>query len=86
LSALLLENRTFRSVEPSVYSVLADNESGNEYDTQLGFIYDLVACNPIYKKAIGGYSVKMFPKIATDALQSTPHGIVLDLGCGSNKQ
>ncbi len=78
-----LENTTLRSVEPSVYSVLPDNESGNEYDTQFGFIYDLVACNPIYNKIIWGYSVKMFPKIATDALRSAPHGNVLDLGCGS---
>ena len=83
LSALLMENTTLRSVEPSVYSVLPDNESGNEYDTQFGFIYDLVACNPIYNKVIWGYSVKMFPKIATDALRSTLHGNVLDLGCGS---
>jgi ubiquinone/menaquinone biosynthesis C-methylase UbiE len=83
LSALLMENTTLRSVEPNVYSVLPDNESGNEYDTQFGFIYDLVACNPIYNKVIWGYSVKMFPKIATDALRSTPHGNVLDLGCGS---
>ncbi len=80
---MLLENTILRSVEPGIYSVLHDNESGNEYDTQFGFIYDLVACNPIYNKFIWGYSVKMFPKIATDALRSAPHGYVLDLGCGS---
>jgi ubiquinone/menaquinone biosynthesis C-methylase UbiE len=83
LSALLLENTILRSIEPGIYSVLPDNESGNEYDTQFGFIYDLVACNPIYNRLIWGYSVKLFPKIATDALRSSPEGIVLDLGCGS---
>ncbi len=83
LSTLLLENTILRSVEPGIYSVFPDNESGNEYDTQFGFIYDMVACNPIYNRLIWGYSVKMFSKIATDALQSSPEGNVLDLGCGS---
>jgi ubiquinone/menaquinone biosynthesis C-methylase UbiE len=83
LSDLLLENITLRSVEASIYSVLPDNESGNEYDTQFGFIYDLIACNPIYNRLIWGYSVKLFSQIAKDALLSTPDGCVLDLGCGS---
>ena len=83
LSALLLENFTLRLVEPQIYSVLPDNESGNEYDTQFGFVYDWVACNPIYNRLIWGYSVKIFPQIANDALRSTAEGKVLDLGCGS---
>jgi ubiquinone/menaquinone biosynthesis C-methylase UbiE len=83
LSALLRENTILRSVEPGIYSVLPNNESGNEYDSQFGFIYDLVACNPIYNRIIWGYSVKMFPKIAVDALWSSSEGNVLDLGCGS---
>lgn len=83
LSALILENITLRSVEPSIYSVLPDNESGNEYDTQFGFIYDLIACNPIYNRLIWGYSVKIFPQIANDALKYAPEGNILDLGCGS---
>ncbi|MFH2091586.1 MAG: hypothetical protein ABIJ31_04410 [Pseudomonadota bacterium] len=64
LSALLLEDTILRSVEPAIYSVLPDNESGNEYDSQFGFIYDLVACNPIYNRLIWGYSVKIFSKTA----------------------
>jgi ubiquinone/menaquinone biosynthesis C-methylase UbiE len=80
---LLMENTILRAVEPGIYSVLPDNESGNEYDTQFGFIYDIVACNPIYNRLIWGYSVKMFHEIATDALRSSPEGNVLDLGCGS---
>ena len=83
LSALLLENTILRLVEPCIYSVLPANEYGNEYDTQFGFIYDLVACNPIYNRLIWGYSVKLFPKMATHALWSSPEGNVLDLGCGS---
>jgi ubiquinone/menaquinone biosynthesis C-methylase UbiE len=83
LSALLLEDSIFRLVEPNIYSALPDNESGNEYDTQFGFIYDWVACNPIYNRLIWGYSVKIFPQIANDALQSSADGKVLDLGCGS---
>lgn len=59
LSALLTEDTVLRLVEPDIYSVLPNNESGNEYDTQFGFIYDLVACNPIYNRFIWGYSVKM---------------------------
>jgi ubiquinone/menaquinone biosynthesis C-methylase UbiE len=83
LLALLFENTTLRLVEPSIYSVLPDNESGNEYDTPFGFIYDVIACNPIYNRLIWGYSVKIFPQIANDALLSTREGNVLDLGCGS---
>lgn len=83
LSAILLENFTLRSVEPNIYSVLPDNESGNEYDTQFGFIYDWVACNQIYNRLIWGYSVSIFPQVANDALRSAIEGKVLDLGCGS---
>ncbi len=83
LSALLLENTILRSVEPGIYSVLPDNESGNEYDSQFGFIYDLVACSPIYNRLIWGYSVKIFSKTASEALHSSHDGYVLDIGCGS---
>lgn len=83
LSALLLKNAALRSVEPHIYSVLPDNETGNTYDTQFGYIYDWVACNPIYNRLIWGYSVGIFAKIAHDALKSAAEGKVLDLGCGS---
>lgn len=83
LSALLRENTILRSVEPGIYSVLPDNESGNEYDSQFGFIYDLVACSPIYNRLIWGYSVKIFSQTASEALHSSHEGHVLDIGCGS---
>jgi ubiquinone/menaquinone biosynthesis C-methylase UbiE len=83
LSAMLLKKFTLRVVEPNICSVLPDNESGNEYDSQFGFIYDLVACNPIYNRLIWGYSVKIFPQLASDALHSSHEGHVLDIGCGS---
>ena len=83
LSGLLLENIILRFVEPNIYSVLPDNEYGNEYDTQFSFIYELVACNPVYNRLVWGYSVRFFPKVATDALCSSPEGNVLDIGCGS---
>ena len=83
LSTMLLENFTLRAVESNIYSVLHDNESGNEYDSQFGFIYDLVACNPIYNRLIWGYSVKIFPQTASKALDSSHEGHVLDIGCGS---
>ncbi len=81
--SMLLDESTLRPVEPNIYSVLPNDETGNEYDSQFGFIYDLVACNPIYNRLIWGYSVKIFLKIANDALQSSAGGKVLDLGCGS---
>lgn len=83
LSSMLLENFTIRAVEPHIYSVLPDNESGSEYDTQFGFIYDWVACNPIYNRLIWGYSVSIFSQLAIDALRSTSEGNILDVGCGS---
>lgn len=83
LSSMLLENFTLREVEPNIFSVLPDNESGNEYDSQFGFVYDLVACNPIYNRLIWGYPVKIFPQTASEALYSSHNGHVLDLACGS---
>jgi len=83
LAAMLLEASELRAVEPSIYSVLPDNESGNEYDSQFGFIYDLVACNSVYNRLIWGYSVNIFSQTASEALHSSHDGHVLDIGCGS---
>lgn len=83
LSALLLKNANLKLIEPHIYSVLADIEVANPYDTQFGYIYDWVACNPIYNRLIWGYSVEIFASIAHDALRSSTKGNVLDLGCGS---
>lgn len=83
LAAMLLETCKLRAVEPNIYSVLPNNEFGNEYDSQFGFIYDLVACNPIYNRLIWGYSVKIFSQTASEALHSSHDGHVLDIGCGS---
>jgi hypothetical protein len=49
LSSMVSENFVLREVEPHIYSVLPDNESGNEYDSQFGLIYDLVACTNILR-------------------------------------
>jgi SAM-dependent methyltransferase len=83
LSALLLEDVDLRLVEPPIYSVLPDNEAANVYDTRFGYIYDWVACNPLYNRLIWGYSVEIFVTIAREALSSAAQGNVLDLGCGS---
>jgi len=83
LSGMLLSNFTLRVVEPNIYSVLPDNNAGNEYDSQFGYIYDWVACNPIYNRLIWGYSVKIFHQVANEALNSSQDGPVLDIGCGS---
>ncbi len=83
MSFMLREAVTLRTVEPSIYSVLPNDETGNEYDSQFGYIYDLVACNPVYNLVIWGYSVKIFSQIASEALQSSQNGPFLDIGCGS---
>lgn len=83
LAAMLLDTSKLRAVEPHIYSVIPDNKSGNEYDSQFGFVYDLVACNPIYNRLVWGYSVKIFSQAASDALHSLHDGHVLDIGCGS---
>jgi ubiquinone/menaquinone biosynthesis C-methylase UbiE len=49
----------------------------------LEYIYDWVACNPVYNWIIWGYSVERFVKIAHHVLGSAGHGNVLDLGCAS---
>ncbi|RJP51990.1 MAG: class I SAM-dependent methyltransferase [Anaerolineaceae bacterium] len=83
LSALLLKNEKLRLIEPHIYSILPDIEVTNPYDTGFGYIYDWVACNPIYNRIIWGYSVEIFDRVAHDALRSSSQGNVLDLGCGS---
>ena len=83
LSMLLLENVDLRLIEPHIFSVLWDIEVSSTYDTQFGYIYDWVACNPIYNRLMWGYSITIFASIANDALRSTNKGNVLDLGCGS---
>ncbi len=82
-STVLMEDTTLRVVEPHIYSVLPDNETGSEYDTKFGTLYDRVACSTIYNRLVWGYSVEIFSKIAQGALRSTQQGNVLDLGCGS---
>lgn len=83
LSSIFLNGTKLRKVEPNIFSVLPNDEFGNEYDSQFGYLYDLVACNPIYNRLIWGYSVRIFSQILNDALQSASKGYVLDLGCGS---
>jgi ubiquinone/menaquinone biosynthesis C-methylase UbiE len=83
LSSMLQDTVTLHTVEPSIYSVLPNDAAGNEYDSQFGFIYDLVACNPIYNRAIWGYSVKVFSQMSSEALLSSQNGPFLDIGCGS---
>lgn len=57
LSILLLENVDLMLIEPHIFSVLSDIEVSITYDTQFGYIYDWVACNPIYNRLIWGYSI-----------------------------
>lgn len=83
LSSLLVGKTHLRLVEPGIYSVLPDNQSGNEYDTRFGIFYDRVACHPLYNRLIWGYAVALFPQMADEALRSSGQGNVLDLGCGS---
>jgi len=79
----LTDKSTLREVESRIYSVLPTNKSGSDYDTQFGYIYDLIACNPIYNRIIWGYPVKIFSEIAIEALQSSESGALMDIGCGS---
>jgi SAM-dependent methyltransferase len=83
LSMLLLKNVDPRLIEPHIFSVLSDIKVSSTYDTKFGYIYDWVACNPIYNRIMWGYSITIFASIAHDALRSSNMGNVLDLGCGS---
>ena len=83
LSKMLSEKVNLRLIEPHIYSVFQDIEVANPYDTQFGYIYDWVACNPLYNRLIWGYSITKFASLAHDALTSSSKEYVLDLGCGS---
>lgn len=83
ISELLSEKKNLRLIEPHIYSVVNNIEVANTYDTGFGYIYDWVACNPLYNRLIWGYSIAKFASLAHDALTSSKKGYVLDLGCGS---
>ena len=83
LSELLSKDVSLRLIEPHIYSVFQSTEVANPYDTQFGYIYDWVACNPLYNRLIWGYSIAKFASLTHDALTSSKKGYVLDLGCGS---
>jgi ubiquinone/menaquinone biosynthesis C-methylase UbiE len=83
LCDVLQDDLTLRSVEDRIYSVFSTDEYGNEYDSQFGFFYDLIACNPIYNRLIWGYPINVFRNMAKEALYSSCDGCVLDLACGS---
>jgi SAM-dependent methyltransferase len=82
-SELLSEKSNVRLIEPHIFSVLPDNQTPRTYDTRFGYIYDWVACNPVYNRLIWGYSISIFASIAHDAIRSSNSGNVLDIGCGS---
>lgn len=83
LSQVISKGINPRLIEPQIYSVFQDIEVANPYDTGFGYIYDWVACNPLYNRLIWGYSVAKFASLTHDALTSSKKGYVLDLGCGS---
>jgi len=83
LSEVLVRNAALKLIEPYIYSVSSNIEVVTAYDTKFGYIYDWVACNPLYNRLIWGYSVSKFASLAHDALTSSKDGNVLDLGCGS---
>lgn len=83
LSEILLKDTTLRLIEPHIYSLLSDTETGSSYDKPFGNFYDWVACNPLYNRIVWGYSIGRFAEIARNALMSSKRGCVLDIGCGS---
>lgn len=83
LSELVHKSVSLKLIEPQIYSVFQDIEIANPYDTKFGYIYDWVACNPLYNHLIWGYSITKFASLAHAALMSSKKGYVLDLGCGS---
>jgi SAM-dependent methyltransferase len=82
LSEIMLENVSFRLIEPHIYSIYSQAENVGSYD-RFGSIYDVVACNRLYNRLVWGYSISDFHALCLDALRSAADGWVLDAGCGS---
>ena len=82
LSEIILENVTFRLIEPHIYSIYSQVENIGSYD-RFGSIYDVVACNRLYNRLVWGYWTSDFHSLGFDALRSATDGWVLDAGCGS---
>jgi SAM-dependent methyltransferase len=55
LSEIMLENVSFRLIEPHIYSIYSQAENVGSYD-RFGSIYDVVACNRLYNRLVWGYS------------------------------
>ncbi len=69
LSEFFSKGASFRLIEPHIYSLLPDTETGSSYDKSFGNIYDWVACNPLYNRIVWGYSTGRFAELANDALR-----------------
>jgi SAM-dependent methyltransferase len=82
LREIVSDDIQVRLIEPDIYSIYSQPENVGSYD-KFGNVYDVVACNRLYNRIMWGYWISDFHTLCLDALTSTKHGWVLDLGCGS---
>lgn len=82
LQQVLKTGSSLRLVEENIYSVLPVGEEKSDYDKIAG-VYDLVVGTRFYNALMWGCSSEYYTEFARRALDSSPPGMFLDVGCGS---
>lgn len=71
-----------RAIDDNIYSVYAHGEGQAHYDRRAA-IYDLIVGMNSYHRITWGNVLPDYFSFATDAVLSSPSGLLLDAGCGS---
>ena len=78
----ILSRDTVRLVDEDIYSVLPDSSHQHHYDRR-ATIYDLVVSTHLYNSIMWGSSPREYASFASQAINSSSEGILLDAPCGS---
>lgn len=77
------EGRPVRQVEEGIYTALsAEPRAQHQYDRRAA-VYDLLVGTRLYNRLMWGSSPREFSAFARRAINSSPHGPMLDAACGS---
>jgi SAM-dependent methyltransferase len=82
LQEVLAEGARVERVEAGVVRIEEEARPANEYDSPMGWIYDVVACSRSYNRWMWGYDIDLYPELLRTAVSSA-EGWLLDAGCGS---
>lgn len=82
LDAIVAGGRTIRTVEPDIYSALAEATTDQRYDRIAG-LYDALIGSRLYNRWVWGTLPDDYREFAQAVVDAPPNGLFLDAGCGS---